>query len=218
MKKIVTALLNENIHNKLLKHKEIEIIKNDIQYKEGIIELLEINNNIDYIIINELLPGEIEIKELIEKIKKINKEIYCIIILENKKEELENFLLSKGKIKILYNNEVTIEDIIKIIVEDNEKEKMKKEIIEIKKLIENNYETYIKEEDKLEEIITEKEIIEIENEIKKEYEENNIINKISNLIKNKNKIIKNKTISILGEEGVRQNNIYNKYCKYLYKK
>lgn len=203
MKKIVTALLNENAHNKLLKHEEIEIIKNDIQYKEGIIELLETNNNIDYIIINELLPGEIQIRELIEKIKKINKEIYCIIILENKKEELENFLLSKGKIRILYNNEVTIEEIIKIIVEDSEKEKMKKEIIEIKKLIENNYETNVKEEYKLEEIITQKEIIKIENEIEKEYEENKITNKISNLIKNKNKRIENKTISVLGEDGVR---------------
>lgn len=203
MKKIVTALLNENAHNKLLKYEEIEVVKNDIQYKEGIIELLETNNEIDYIIINELLPGEIPIKELIEKVKKTNKEIYCIIILENKKEELENFLLSKGKIKILYNNEVTIEDIIKIIVEDSEKEKMRKEIKEIKKIIENNYETNIIEEDKLEEIITQKEIIKIENEIEKEYEENQILNRINNLIKKRNKTVENKTISVLGENGVR---------------
>ena len=55
MKKIITALGNEKINNELKQEKNIEIIINDIQYKEGIIEILEKYQNIDYIILKTLI-------------------------------------------------------------------------------------------------------------------------------------------------------------------
>ena len=55
MKKIITALGNENINNELEKEKDIEIILNDIQYKEGILEILEKYQDIDYIILDSSL-------------------------------------------------------------------------------------------------------------------------------------------------------------------
>jgi len=70
---IVTALKNPNINNKLREEENFNIIGSDIQYQEGILEILENNKNIDLLIISELLPGEIEFKEIINKIIQINK-------------------------------------------------------------------------------------------------------------------------------------------------
>ena len=50
MKKIITALGNQVLNNELKKINEFEIVANDLQYKEAIIELLEINKNVNYII------------------------------------------------------------------------------------------------------------------------------------------------------------------------
>lgn len=49
MKKVITALSNPIVNKKLEAYEEIEIITNDIQYKEGILELLEIKKEIDFI-------------------------------------------------------------------------------------------------------------------------------------------------------------------------
>jgi len=73
--KIITALENPKTNEKLKKETDFEIIGNDIQYQEGIIEILEKNLSINLIIISELLPGEIGFKKIIEKIKVIKKEI-----------------------------------------------------------------------------------------------------------------------------------------------
>ena len=51
--KIITAINNEKIFNNLKKKKNIKIISKDIQYKEGILEVLEENKNVNYIIIND---------------------------------------------------------------------------------------------------------------------------------------------------------------------
>lgn len=115
MKKIVTALGNPILNNELKKYKEFQIMINDIQYQEAIIEFLEIEKDIDYIILNEILPGNISIEELINKIKIKNENIEIIIILEKENKELESFLYSKKIFNIFYNNKVEIIDIIKIL-------------------------------------------------------------------------------------------------------
>lgn len=115
MKKIVTALGNPILNNELKQHKEFQIMINDIQYQEAIIEFLEIEKNIDYIILNEILPGNISIEELINKIKIKNDNIEIIIILEKENKELESFLFNKKIFNIFYNNKVEIIDIIKIL-------------------------------------------------------------------------------------------------------
>lgn len=137
MKKIITALLNEKVNNKLKVYKEIEVIMNDIQYQEGIIEALEIEPGIEFIILSELLPGEFEIRELIKKIKEVKKEINIIIILEKQNKEIENYLLAKGNIKIFYNNEIGIEDIVKLIINENKSKELEREIKELKEIIMN---------------------------------------------------------------------------------
>ena len=80
MKNIITALNNPYINNELKKEKNINIKNKDIIYKEGIIEILEKDKNINLIIINYDLEGKIEIETLIKKIKKINDKIDIIFI------------------------------------------------------------------------------------------------------------------------------------------
>ena len=81
---ILTALENEKINNQLEKIEEIKVITKDIQYKEGILEVLEYNNNINYIFLNNNTQGNISTEELLEKIRKINNNIKIILFLDKK--------------------------------------------------------------------------------------------------------------------------------------
>ena len=94
MKKIITAINNPIINEKLKKEK-IEVIGKDIQYKEGILEILENNKEINFILIDEKLPGEIKNDELINKIKKTNKNIEIIFFI--KKENKKNAIINEKK-------------------------------------------------------------------------------------------------------------------------
>ena len=103
---------------------------------------MEINKNIDFIFINQLLPGELKLEELIEEIHEINEKIKIIIFLDNYKNGIEKSLIKKDVYRIFYNNEIEIMDIIKIINEDDKMEKynleIKKEIEELKNYINKN--------------------------------------------------------------------------------
>lgn len=235
MKKIITALLNKTVNEKLKEYKEINVVMNDIQYKEGIIEALEINPEIEYIILSELLPGEILIKDLIEKIKQIKNEIKIIIILEKENKELENYLLAKGNIKIFYNNEIRINDIAELIININKNEKLELEIKKLKEIIINkkddvinnqkikNEETNnINTENKI--LITKEEKKKIEEEIEDEFNkskiknkmlDNKIIKKIINKIKKQTENNNCKIIIISGISGVGKSFFTVNISKYL---
>ena len=197
MKNIITALCNPLLNNKLRIEKEFNILTNDIQYQEGIFEIIENNKEINYLILSELIPGQYDIKKLIEKIKEKNNSIKIILILENEKKELENYLYLKGIYKIFYNNKIEINDIIYLIKNDlNENEKIIQELENLKNiLIKNNINI-----NNGENLINKKEINNYEDK-----KINNILNKTKNNILNKkqnNKIINKKIISILGTGGV----------------
>jgi len=203
MKNIITALCNSKVNDKLKEINDFIILTNDIQYQDGIFEVIEKNEKIDYLILSEFLPGEYEIKRLIEKIRQKNNFIKIILILENKNEELENYLYAKGIYKIFYNNKIEIDEIINLIKNDySENEKIIRELENLKNiLIKNNIEINTGEN-----LITKKEIKKdekIKNNIK-----NNIVKNIKKILKIKNnnekkeKNINKKIISILGTGGV----------------
>ena len=177
MKKIITAIGNEILNKKLKKENDFEVIIEDIQYKEGIIEYLEKENNIDILIISELLPGNIELKELIEKIKNINSNIEIILFLENKNTELENYLYAKGIYNIFYNNQIEIEEIIKII--NNKNIEINNELKEIKQML-------------------------LEKQKNKKNNKKIILNKLINIFNKKQKydLKEEKIISVTGTNGV----------------
>lgn len=190
--KLITALENPKTNEKLKKETDFEVIGNDIQYQEGVIEILEKNPEINLIIISELLPGQIGFKKIIEKIKLINKKIEIIAILKNENEELKNYLISKGVFNIFYNNKITIKELISTI---------------------NSIQSLKKENEINEEIKNLKKIILESNNQNKKFLNKNVINnkylKIKNKIinkfnsnKNKLKNNQNKIISIVGTNGI----------------
>ena len=141
--KVVTALGNPEWKNRL-EENGINIINQDIQYKEGILEYLENNNEINYLIILDELNGNINVQNLIYKIQKINKKIEIIILITKENNNLIKFLKIK-KIKYLFlNNE---NKLLKINYLINEKRKIKNKIkIKINKInyrkIKNNAKIY----------------------------------------------------------------------------
>lgn len=98
MIKIVTALGNPSLNTELKKHSEFEVIGKDIQYKDGVLEILELNNDINYLIISEMLDGIISFEELINLIKKLNRKIKIIIVLKEKNIEMEEYLIKNRSI------------------------------------------------------------------------------------------------------------------------
>ena len=182
--KVLTAIGNENLNNILKNQNEFEILENDIFYKEGILEFLEKNNNVDILILYEKLSGEINIINLINKIKIINNEINIFFILENKNEEFEK-LLKKVNIKhIFYINEININDFIEKIknTKINNNEKLIEEINLLKNIINKKDEEIIKYKNNN---VENKKIIILIGE--KNVGKTTILNNFENIIENKNK-------------------------------
>jgi len=135
MTKIITAINNPELNKELKRENNIELMCKDIQYKEGILEMLEENVTVDYIIIDEKLPGEINIEELIEKIIEINEKIKIIIAIKKENKKNNNYN-NKNIITIIYENKINLnklknykKDTKEINVKKIKKEKNKDYII-----------------------------------------------------------------------------------------
>ncbi len=144
--KVLTAIGNENLNNVLKKQGDFEILENDIFYKEGILEFLEKNNDVDILILYENLAGEINIINLINKIKIINNEINIFCILENKNDVLENLLKNENIKNIFYINEININDFVEKIKNSkiNNNDKLIEEINLLKSIINKKDEELVK--------------------------------------------------------------------------
>lgn len=188
--RILTALQNPEINKILKEQTNYNVVENDIQYQEGIIEILEKNNKINLIIISELLPGNIGIKETINKIKEFNSDIEIIVILENKNSKIKEFLIQKNIKSIFYNNQITIDELINNIKQKEEKTsqiEINKEIEILKEMILENKKSKTNKIEKIK-IKIKKEIIKLKKIILRKKEET--INR------------KNEIISIVGAAGV----------------
>ena len=133
MKKIITALLNNQINEELRKDKDLQVIGNDYMYQEAVIETIEENDDIDYLLLNENLPGE-EIEKFIAKIPQVK----TIIFTEKSRKKGEIFEI-KGAYKTYQNGEIGIDEI--------------KEIKKLKKQIEESQEQKTKQKIKIPDII-----------------------------------------------------------------
>ena len=144
---VITAMGDEKLNNLLRKEENINVIGFDIQYQEGIFEILEKNNNIDFLILNIYLIGELNYEELVEKIIEKNKNIKLIIFLEKENEIIKKYLI-ENNIKYIFNKiNFNLENIINILKNKNinltnknnknNKNKNKKNIKENKKKIIN---------------------------------------------------------------------------------
>ena len=191
--RILTALQNPEINKTLKEQTNYNVVENDIQYQEGIIEILEKNNKINLIIISELLPGNIGIKETINKIKEFNSDIEIIVILENKNSKIKEFLIQINIKSIFYNNQITIDELINNIKQKEKKTsqiEINKEIEILKEMILENKKNTKSKTNKIEKIKIKikKEIIKLKKII---------LRKTGETINRKNAII-----SIVGAAGV----------------
>ncbi len=135
MIKIITAMNNPNLNQELKKEKNVQILYKDIFYKEGILEILEKNKEINYIIIDENLSGEIELNKLIEKILEKNKKIKIIITI--KKDNKNKIEINNNKIiKIYYEGKINLN---KIKNNKKMKEEKKNKIKYFQKIKQRNY-------------------------------------------------------------------------------
>ena len=75
MSKILLAIDNEYIYGSIIKNKQYDFFEKDIVYKEGVIEVLEKNPEINFLIINNCICGCLETKDFITKIKEIRENI-----------------------------------------------------------------------------------------------------------------------------------------------
>ena len=198
------AINNNKLEEKMKENNNIEIICDNLQYREAILEILEKNKNINYILINENLPGIISIEELIKKIKIINNKINIIIFLEKENTDKINKLNKLNVNNIYINRKININKIINIIIQKNSNIKNKKieEEINIKLNKINNLKNSISNK-----------IKDIFNEIKLNK------NKTKNNIKLNNKYNKkNKLITIIGKRKSGKSTIINLLLIYLLEK
>ncbi len=162
MIKVITAIGNEILNKKLSKEEGIEILAKDIQYTEGIFEILEKYKKIDFLIISELLNGELLENKIIKKIKEKNKQVKIIFILEKENKYLENLYYKKEIYKIFYRHEIEIKKIIDTIKNNHIKqnEKSKEELKKLKQFLnENNIEKNKKQNDKKIPILSTKNLV-----------------------------------------------------------
>ncbi|MBR3133668.1 MAG: hypothetical protein IKG42_06410 [Clostridia bacterium] len=138
MKKIITAVLNQELNNEL-NSDNICVLEDDIQYQEAVLEILENNNYIDFLLLNYNIPGEYDIFKFIEKIKEINYKIKIIIFIDKKDENKKNKLYSKGIFYIFTDGEININKLKNLIIkENNESQEIKDEIENLKNIILEN--------------------------------------------------------------------------------
>lgn len=117
--KILVALNNKKIKEKLdLRYKD-KVYNYDFVYKEDIISYIEKYNN-NYIILTRLdLSGNMNYLEYIRKIKKINTKNRIIIIIDKLEKEIKEFLFANEVFNIIEGNEIDMEVIYKQINTEN---------------------------------------------------------------------------------------------------
>lgn len=114
---IITAIGVPSLNNELKKYNEFNVICNDIIYFDGIIEILEVSEEINYLIIGEKLLQE-NIEFLISKIIEKNRRIKIMAIINKKQKNIEQDLIKKGIYDIFYDD-VEISEIINILKTKN---------------------------------------------------------------------------------------------------
>ena len=100
--KIITAIGDPYLNVELKKYENLDVLCRDIQYQDGIIEIMLERKEIDLLIISDLLIGKHDFKTLISKILEIKKDLKIIVFLKEKNDDIEQFLNVK-KIYKIYN-------------------------------------------------------------------------------------------------------------------
>lgn len=110
MKRIITAIGNEELNKILKQQKDILIENSDIQYQEGIIEAIDKYPKTDIVILYENIIGEIELEDLIRSIVIVKNSIEIILVVD-RDVEIQN----KEVVKTVKNNENYVQEILEYL-------------------------------------------------------------------------------------------------------
>lgn len=145
LKKIITALANPVLNERLKILNKYQIMIKDIQYQEGVIEYLKDNFAADVLILSEILPGGMNKYDFLNSILNTSRKIKIIMILEKEDEEFKKFLNSNSVFNVFCDEYVEFEHIVEAIDNDNiptSYNNIPKELLDeinnLKQVIENN--------------------------------------------------------------------------------
>lgn len=136
MIKIITALGNPSLNNELKKYEEFNVISNDIMYFDGVLEFLELNREIDYLILGEIIDIN-NLNDFIDKVINNNRKIKIIVVINKKNKKIEDILLKKGILDIFYDD-IEISEIVNFLKTKNIEYlniELRSEINNLKKLL-----------------------------------------------------------------------------------
>lgn len=134
---LITAIGNTYLNEKIKNIKGYNIVFKDIQYSEGILEVLNINKNIKILLISTTILDE---NNFIEKIREKFKNIEIVLFIDKCFEKDIGYFNSKGIYKIYLNNKSGYEEFLKKLNRSHEniEEIVKQEMKDFKKeIIEN---------------------------------------------------------------------------------
>ena len=115
IKNVVTAIGNSATFSKVILNENYNIVCNDIQYLEGIFEVLEIRKDIDVLIVSSDLLKLEKVDDFVDSVFSFKENLEIVFI--DEKGCFENVLSNKNEYKLIYNCEDT--QFIKNIVEQN---------------------------------------------------------------------------------------------------
>ncbi|MCI8392440.1 MAG: hypothetical protein HFJ23_00785 [Clostridia bacterium] len=192
MKRVITAIGNEELNKMLRKQKDILIESPDIQYQEGIIEAIDKYPKTDIVILYENIIGEIELEDLIRSIIIVKNNIEIILVVD-RDVEIQN----KEVVKIVKNNQSYAQEILEYL--------SKRGYIKIQNV--NLYNLKSIEKEPVAEILNENVIIK---------RESILINVMSNMkqiatkvnMKLKRREKKKNVVTVIGNSGSRKNDIH----------
>lgn len=118
MKKVITAIGNENINNELRNTNQYNVIYSDIPYQEAVVDILK-EQSIDEAIIYEELIGEMNPYDFIYKLKEVNDKTNIVLIINKNSEELKRKFWNIGIYNLIQVDDISIEKLCNILNEDN---------------------------------------------------------------------------------------------------
>lgn len=136
MKKIITAIGNALINEKLKNKGKYVIQTPDIQFEEDLIEALKNKKDTDVLILNIEIVKKENLYNYINEIKQINQFIKIIILEEKENEDVKNILFACGIKDVFYGNEINILELEEVINRNKTTEEiLTEEINNLKEII-----------------------------------------------------------------------------------
>ena len=114
MKRILTAMGNENLNRELMKFVKYDLNEKDLFYQEAVTDILA-EEKYDVFIVSSLLQGQLEFCEFIEKVRKIDSLMRIIIVSDEIEDVFKRKMSEFNIVDLFVDSNVSIKDIVDAI-------------------------------------------------------------------------------------------------------